>query len=495
MREYSPKRRTAVVFTGSGSTGAYHAGALKAIDESGVKIDLVVGSGVGTLAAAFAAVAGGARLYGQGGFWHGLCWASLYRVRWPLRVAATLLAAAFVVFLLPLALAMLAGLLFPLVLIVDLLAPGWPASALGGLEAAPAALRAPYLAALAAPVFALSVFGLVMLVRGFLRERRRLPELFETLLDGERAALRLRKSLLEVSRGVALSGPAPAAGELSHKYVALLVENLGQPGFRELILRAGDLETGRALPFTLLHDGPRAAFVAARARQRRKHAEGLPDAIDLRSGEHAALLEGAVSTGLLPPLIAPALRMAFPRGGIFAGETHRLTDASLVSGSGLEEALDAGAEQVILVSGSPEQAGLRPRRRGPRALADAALAALERQALERETEAAERVNRMVQTLGHVVLDGARAWEDPATGKLHREFALYVVRPSSRALGPLELDGALDPATEVEQTLADLVEQGYRDAYRLFVEPVVGAVPDSVRSPAPAELPEGQPVSL
>ena len=47
MQEYSPKRRTALVFTGSGTSGAYHAGVLKALDESGVKIDLVVGSGVG----------------------------------------------------------------------------------------------------------------------------------------------------------------------------------------------------------------------------------------------------------------------------------------------------------------------------------------------------------------------------------------------------------------------------------------------------------------
>src|SRR5438093_8678212 len=110
MREYSPKRRTALVLTGSGASGAYHAGVLKALDESGVKIDLVVGSGVGTLAAAFAAVAGGAKLYGPDGFWSGLQLASLYRLRTPLRVAAVLLLAAFVVFLLPLVLAALAGL-------------------------------------------------------------------------------------------------------------------------------------------------------------------------------------------------------------------------------------------------------------------------------------------------------------------------------------------------------------------------------------------------
>ena len=66
MREYSPKRRTALVLTGTGTSGAYHAGVLRALDESGVKIDVVVGSGVGTVAAAFAAAAGGPRLYGAG---------------------------------------------------------------------------------------------------------------------------------------------------------------------------------------------------------------------------------------------------------------------------------------------------------------------------------------------------------------------------------------------------------------------------------------------
>jgi hypothetical protein len=58
-----------------------------------------------------------------------------------------------------------------------------------------------------------------------------------------------------------------------------------------------------------------------------------------------------------------------------------------------------------------------------------------------------------------------------------------------------LDGAYDPATEVQQTLADLVEQGYRDAYRQFVEPVVGAVPEQARASAPAVVDATQPVSL
>ena len=43
MQAYSPSRRTAVVFSGTGVHGAYHAGVLKAFHESGVKIDVVAG--------------------------------------------------------------------------------------------------------------------------------------------------------------------------------------------------------------------------------------------------------------------------------------------------------------------------------------------------------------------------------------------------------------------------------------------------------------------
>ena len=66
MRDYSPKRRTALVFTGSGSTRAYPAGVLRALDESGVKIDLVVGSRIGAVSAAYAALGGGPRPYAEG---------------------------------------------------------------------------------------------------------------------------------------------------------------------------------------------------------------------------------------------------------------------------------------------------------------------------------------------------------------------------------------------------------------------------------------------
>ena len=57
-QRYSPHRRTALVLTGTGTAGAYHAGVLRVLHEAGVKVDLVAGRGVGAVGAAFAAVDG-----------------------------------------------------------------------------------------------------------------------------------------------------------------------------------------------------------------------------------------------------------------------------------------------------------------------------------------------------------------------------------------------------------------------------------------------------
>jgi hypothetical protein len=296
-----------------------------------------------------------------------------------------------------------------------------------------------------------------------------------------------------VARGSTLSPRPPSDADLGRRYVALAADNLGQPGFRELILRAADLETGRALPFLLLADGARAAFSTARGRGSRSRLDGLPTAVDLRAPGYDALFFDVVASGLPAPLPVPLVRVAFPKGGIHAGETHRLAEATLAGGCGLAEALAAGAEQVVLVSAVAELPSAPLRRRGVRAAADAMMATLERQGLEAEVSEAERMNRLVETLGHHTDDGGRAWQDPATGRVFRDVSLYVIRPERRSLGPLELDGAQDPATEVMETADDLGEAGYRDAYRLFVEPVVGAAPVAPRRVVEDE--EGQPVEL
>jgi hypothetical protein len=431
---------------------------------------VVVGSGVGTVAAAYAAGMGGPRLYGQVGVWHETSWSSFYRVRPALRVALILLGISFAFFALPLLAGLLIGLLFPLVLIADRIYPGAAAGLIDRVSMAPEALSSSYLAAQAVPVFALALLVAGVMAALFLRDRRRVPEAFESLLDAGPGLSRLRRGLWEIARGAALSGGPPSAAELGRRYAALLAENLGEPGFRELVLRTADLDRGDALTFVLLGeatgvDDDGQPLLGA----------GLEGAVDLRAPGLDALFFDAVATGLLCPMAMPLQRVSFPKGGVHGGETHRLTDATFVPGTGIAEALAAGAEQVIVVTGVPETQGPLARRRGPRARLDAATRVLERQAT-REVGEAERLNRIVGTLGHRDTDGRGAWEDPASGRVYREVDVWVVRPERRALGPMEFDGARDPATEVVQTVHDLLEQGRRDAYSQFVEPVVGQAP-------------------
>jgi hypothetical protein len=463
VKEYSPKRRTAVVFTGSGTTGAYHAGVLRALDESGVKIDLVVGSGIGAVTAAFAAVGGGSKLYGKGGLWDGASFKAFYRLRPALQLAFALLGVSFAIIALPVAVGLLLGTLFPLLLIADRVSPGVASRALSALWVAPEALSGPYLAAQAVPVFALAMLAMLVLGAVYWRRRARLAEAFESSLDAEPGLRRLRQSLWELARGAAPGGAPGTEAELGRSYAALLADNLGEPGFRELILRVADLDRGAPLAFELLRE--------AEARGPR---EDHDDRVKLRVPGQAELFFDALATGLLLPLALPLRRVTFPRGAVHAGETHRLTDAAIVPGCGIAEAIDAGAEQLVVVTGAPEETTPPARRRGLLARIDATLRTLEQQA-SAELDATERTNRMLSTLGHRA-GGRGAWEDPVSGQLTQEVDLWVIRPRRRSLGPAELDGASDPATEVRRTTDDLVEKGFRDAYGQFIEPVVGQAP-------------------
>src|SRR5512138_1203801 len=84
---YSPQLRTALVLTGTGTAGAYHSGVLRALHESGVKLDVVAGRGIGAVGALFAAIDGGQRLWDEKGFWRTGAIARLYRWRGLVRLA------------------------------------------------------------------------------------------------------------------------------------------------------------------------------------------------------------------------------------------------------------------------------------------------------------------------------------------------------------------------------------------------------------------------
>ena len=111
---YSPQLRTAVVLTGTGTGGAYHAGVLRAFHEAGVKIDVVAGRGIGVVGAMFAAVDGAQRLWDDRGFWKGPGVRAMYGWRFAPRSVSAALAASIAIVCAPIAAVALGLLVFTL---------------------------------------------------------------------------------------------------------------------------------------------------------------------------------------------------------------------------------------------------------------------------------------------------------------------------------------------------------------------------------------------
>ena len=469
MKDHLLGRRTAVVFAGSGASGAYHAGVLKALDEAGVRIDLMVGSGVGVLAAAFGAAGSGASLYGDKGLWRELSSRRVFRLRASFRFLRSLCLVALSAFVVPALLALLLGLLLPAFLAIDFARPGFMASLSQTLAALAPGLRVFFVFALAAPTFIAFLFVLLRAGTIIKTSKRRFGETLESAFDLTGIESDLSRRLWEVARGPALNEMVPKGSEVGRQYSALIAENIGQPGFRGLVLRAANLDAPKPLVLKLTDD-------RADGRARTTSDEEI---FDLKDPNTAPLLYDAVMTAFAAAPFAPPRRVRLPKQGAFGGEIHRIAEGSAIPGAGLSEAIARGADQIVFVTAAGPEPGSMGGRRGFKALASAFLALHERASIEHDLQQTERINRMVETVGHQKNTGEREWQDPLTGRRFRSVSIRVVRPRRSLLRPLDLDGTVDQASEVETTLLDWMEEGQRDAHRCFLEVALGE--DRIRS--------------
>src|SRR5580765_8147632 len=110
---YSPQRRTAIVFSGTGTAGVYHAGVLRALHEAGVKLDVVAGRGIGAIAALFAAVDGGQRLWDEKGYWSDAAVRRFYGWQPSIRFVAAILLLSVAIVVLPVAAVVIGAVVFP----------------------------------------------------------------------------------------------------------------------------------------------------------------------------------------------------------------------------------------------------------------------------------------------------------------------------------------------------------------------------------------------
>jgi hypothetical protein len=454
---YSPRLRTAVVLCGAGTAGAYQAGVLRALSEAGVKVDLMAAHGAGVATALCAAIDGGARLWDPAGPWTSPQLTRAYRWRPAFRVAAAGCAVAGVVLVSPAVVLVLAAVMYGASLFASLLGLTTAAAWLVDLYARAIAVlfRPPIVPTLVPRALVLTVLAIVAVVVaaaiGALRRdpaRRRLKGAFWWRLVGapltaDEPAGVLLEALWRLVRGGS-SEPRPVAADLGRRYVETLTDNLGQPGFRELLLAVHDVDGRRDLVGGLLSRDAQAMFEAGRPGLGPREAEIVEWA-----GSQRALLVDFLTASLRLPFASPTHVAEFPADSYWRGERHRLSDRPGLPLRLVDEAAGAGVEQIILVSATPPAAvahGLRPRPLDLRARMGEVLRSAESSALH----------------------------DAYTAASARFSGVFVVRPDHNPIGPFDFGGAHDDASDRRTSVRDLIDQGYGDAYRQFIEPIVAA---------------------
>lgn len=421
MQPYSPERRTALVLCGTGAHGAYQAGVLHALQEAGVKIDVMAGQGVGAGAAALAAIDGASRLWEPDGIWRSASAQTQYGWKWPLRAAAWL------------CLLLVSILAVPLLL----LAMRFPTFSDIVLSAA--------LAVTAALILVLGV-GAVMVRRAGQASRRAGGawwwRLFGAPIDTSGAREGVASAMWQLIRG-ASHAARPGLVGVGRRYAEVLTDNLGQPGFCELMVVATDLDGRRDVVGAVLCEPYRQEFLAPRYGVERRS-----EAIDLGDDGRDHLFD-LIAAGLSPPVCCDPYMLTFSTDSYWRGETHRLCDRPGAVSRLLGELAAAGVSQVIVVSAvaappPPHRLhvpGMDVRRRLGEYLAAAESAAL-RDAIEM----------------------ARLRFD----------SVYLICPTHNPVGAFDFAGAHDEASDRRQDLGELMDRAYEDAYRQFIEPVVGA---------------------
>ncbi len=491
---YSPQLRTALVLTGTGTAGAYHAGVLRALHEAGVKIDIVAGHGIGVVGALFAACDGAQRLWDEKGFWSSPAIRNLYPWRTMLRIFAWAVALSIAIVAIPIGAIALGLVVYPIDFLLKMMGLGGAGNLIGAYsrftQTAFAAEALPtWLPRLV--VLVLGLVGVMAFVSGSASRdirRHRGPWWWRILrppLSSAQAAHYCWSVMWDLLRGAAqLKEPTPI--ELGRRFIELVGENLGQPGFRELVLAVHDLDAHRDLIFTLVPESRRRDLyrrAAGRSDRLRQDYGGPPklyaEAEDrplqstaghaLHGGPGTTLAEAeerraevfdlsGVARDYLPDIVAGALAIPvasepgavrFAADAFWRGETHRVCDRPASVARVIEEVTQLGAGQVLLVSAAPEA-------HGPHALSPPRL------------DGRGRFGQYLQSAE------AAAVRDATRAAVRRSVRIFPIRPAHNPIGPFDFAGAFDDRSDRVQPLEELMARGYEDAYRQFIEPIVGA---------------------
>jgi hypothetical protein len=443
------------VLCGAGTAGAYQAGVLRALTESGVKVDVIAGHGPGAANALCAAIDGSSRLWETDGPWMSPSLRTAYRWRGALRLFFVALGATALILISPLvvlaaaAATYLAGTVLALANFT-----GASAGVVRFYQRLIEVLFDPPILPTIIPravVLALLLVVAVLVVSAVRaaaqeRSRRRLVggfwwRLIGSPLSADEPAQALVLALWTLVRG-AQSTPAPKAEDVGRRYVEVLTDNLGQPGFREVLVAVHDLDARRDLIGAVLAPQARGRFEGRRRSGNPREAE----VVDF-SGPQRSLAQDFLVGALRLPVATEPWPILFPADGYWRGELHHICDRPELVVRILDEIASIGVEQVVLVSPAPA-AGL------PHGLR------------HRPADFRSRIGAQVRSME------TAAFDDACVAAETRFSGVFIIRPDHNPLGPFDFAGVYDEASDRRCGPAELMQQGYDDAYRLFIEPVV-----------------------
>ena len=260
-------------------------------------------------------------------------------------------------------------------------------------------------------------------------------------LHARRLADAIRNRLWRVIAG-APGRRQPPSPEFSRLYAELLAENLGQPGFRELVLSIHDLDAARDLFFAMLAPRFRAGFFRDRDGQPGR----LAEALDLSGNSRQHILDGLLSSLAIPGVTEPGLAR-FGADSYWRGETHILASRPGSVARLLLELERAGVEQVIVASAASR--------------------------LDKPHTLGGRPGDLIGRLGeHLTASDAAALDDALLSARARFTRVFPIVPDYNPLGSLDFAGCHDGRSNRRWTLAELLERGYEDACLQFIEPFV-----------------------
>jgi hypothetical protein len=429
---------------------------LRALHEAGVRVDVVAGHGVGAATAVLAAIEGGAKLGDEGGIWRSPSAREFYRWRWPLRATAQLSVLLIAVFAIPLLVAVVLAAAYAIGFLMALMAVSageslvrWASEeALTAFSSSGLPTLVPRLAMLVGLAMALVLAAGQVLARpeagGMSRTARGRWwwRLVSSPLDTGPVRAAVSRAVWDLIRGGATT-VKPSRVVLSRRYAEVLAENLGQPGCRELLIGATDLDARRDVVGALLPTARQGRFFAPQPGRDR-----AAEVVNLASSDRDLVFD-LVGAALTPSIGAEAHPIAYAVDGYWHGETHRGCDRPGILARLLAELDAADVVQVIVVSAAapplaPHRLRVPPIE--PRSRLGEFLAAAE----------------------------AAALEDAVAAARSQFDAVFVILPAHNPVNCFDTAGAHDEGSDRRRALGELEKQGYDDAYEQFIDPVVGA---------------------